>query len=222
MSHDDNNEIIIYGISGSPGICIGKAYLVDKGGVEVVPQYTFVKSKLTAEKKRFKAAVKRAMDELRKIIKETPEELREQTHILESHTVLLKDKMFYGRTIDTIDREQINAEWALKKVVSIIRPMFENMDDPYLRDRGEDILHESGEKQGQVDRRRRWHPACVDLYNASDPREARRRIRKRDRGRCAACGVDTYALRREFRAIGRGRNRAMRERGLDHWLGAET
>jgi phosphotransferase system enzyme I (PtsI) len=141
MTDDSSNEMILYGISGSPGICIGKAYLVDKGGVEVVPQYTIPKSRLTAEKKRFKAAVKRVTDELHKIIQETPEELREQTHILESHAVLLKDKMFYGRTIDTIDREQINAEWAMKKAVGVIRPMFETMSDPYLRDRGEDILH---------------------------------------------------------------------------------
>jgi len=78
---------------------------------------------------------------------------------------------------------------------------------------GEEILFETGDKKGSVNRRRRWHQACVDIYNASDPQEARRRIRKRDRGRCADCGVDTYKVRRELRKIGRGRNRAMRERG---------
>ena len=78
---------------------------------------------------------------------------------------------------------------------------------------GEGILFESGDKQGSVNRRRRWHQSCVDIYNASDPREARRRIRKRDRGRCADCGVDTYKVRRELRKIGRGRTRAIREHG---------
>jgi 5-methylcytosine-specific restriction endonuclease McrA len=78
---------------------------------------------------------------------------------------------------------------------------------------GEDIHFESGEKKGTINRRRRWHPACVDIYNASDPREARRRIRKRDRGHCAVCRVDTYKVRRELRKIGRGRTRAIRERG---------
>ncbi len=78
---------------------------------------------------------------------------------------------------------------------------------------GEEILFESGDKKGSVNRRRRWHRECVDVYNTSDPREARRRIRKRDRGRCAGCGVDTYQVRRELRKIGRGRARAIRERG---------
>jgi 5-methylcytosine-specific restriction endonuclease McrA len=78
---------------------------------------------------------------------------------------------------------------------------------------GEEILFDTGEKKGTINRRRRWHQACVDIYNASDPREARRRIRKRDRGRCADCRVDTYKVRRELRKIGRGRTRAIRERG---------
>jgi len=76
---------------------------------------------------------------------------------------------------------------------------------------GESILHPKGSKEGELDRRRRWHPACVDVYNASDPREARRRVRRRDRGRCADCGVDTYAVKREVR--GKGMTRKLRERG---------
>ncbi len=60
--------------------------------------------------------------------------------------------------------------------------------------------------------RRRWHPACVEEYEASDPREARRRVRLRDRGICRACGLDTRRLAREMR--GRGRARRLRERGF--------
>ena len=46
----------------------------------------------------------------------------------------------------------------------------------------------------------------------SDPREARARVRRRDRGVCAACGLDTYALRRRIR--GRGATRKLRELGF--------
>ncbi|MCH7868894.1 MAG: HNH endonuclease [Myxococcales bacterium] len=38
-------------------------------------------------------------------------------------------------------------------------------------------------------------------------------MRKRDRGRCVTCHVDTYKVRRELRKIGRGRTRAIRDRG---------
>jgi len=143
VHEDHSNEMVLYGIGGSPGICIGKAYLVDKEGVDVVPKYAIGAKYLGAEKKRFKTAVKKVSDELNELINDTPEELREHIRILETHTVLLKDKMLYGRTIDTIEKERINAEWALKKVVAMIKPMFESMNDPYLRDRGEDIRHVS-------------------------------------------------------------------------------
>jgi 5-methylcytosine-specific restriction endonuclease McrA len=77
---------------------------------------------------------------------------------------------------------------------------------------GDAILYLEGSKQGEVDRRRRWHPECVDIYNASDPREARRTVRKRDRGVCAECRLDTNALRRQVK--GRGRTKALREKGF--------
>ena len=143
MQENQNIESMLYGIGGSPGICIGKAYLVDKSGVDVVPKFAIAKKKLGAEKKRFKTAVKKTTDELREIIENTPRELREHARILETHAVLLKDKMLYGKTIETIGKEGINAEWALTKVISILRPMFESINDAYLRDRAEDIAHVS-------------------------------------------------------------------------------
>lgn len=91
---------------------------------------------------------------------------------------------------------------------------FTDADRGVCRWCGESILHEEGDLAGSPNRRRRWHQDCVDEYNASDPREARRRIRKRDRGKCADCGLDTNQLKREFKAIGRGRNRIIRERGF--------
>jgi 5-methylcytosine-specific restriction endonuclease McrA len=77
---------------------------------------------------------------------------------------------------------------------------------------GETILHDQGQKSGEVNRRRRWHPACVDEYNASDPREARRIVRRRDRGICRECRADTNAIRRGVR--GRGRAAKLRAQGF--------
>jgi 5-methylcytosine-specific restriction endonuclease McrA len=78
---------------------------------------------------------------------------------------------------------------------------------------GEIILYDSGPKRGSIDRRRRWHPACVELYLSTDPRELRRRIRRRDRGICATCQLDTYELRRKVK--GRGMRARLRKRGFD-------
>lgn len=143
MKDQEPQEIILKGIGGSPGICIGKAYLVDKEGVDVVKKYVVREESLSAEVGRFKSAVKKSRDALKGIIDDTPEEFRQHVRILEAHMVLLEDKMLYDRTIDMIEKERINAEWALKKVVSLVKPMFENMSDDYLRQRADDITHVS-------------------------------------------------------------------------------
>ena len=142
MSKPALQEIILKGINASPGICIGKAYLVDKEGVDVVEKYDIKKTKLQAEVKRFKAAVKRARDEFQSIIKNRPAEL-ERDYILETHIALLKDKMLYGRTVETIQTEAVNAEWALKKIVSGLIMTFEKMGDAYLKERAWDVVHVS-------------------------------------------------------------------------------
>ena len=137
-------EIILKGISASPGICIGKAYQVDHEGVDIVKRYQIIDKKaLENETTRFKKAVKQAKDELHDIIKGTSEDLLQHADILETQVVLLEDKMLYGRTIETIEKEKINAEWALKKVVSKVSSMFQDITDTYLKDRATDIVHVS-------------------------------------------------------------------------------
>ena len=137
-----SGELILKGINASPGICIGKAYLVDQEGVDIVARYHIKKKKRQGEIKRFKAAVKRARDEIRSVIDNSPEELQ-RAHILETHLALLKDKMLYGKTIELIETDGTNAEWALKQVVSNLKAVFLGMADAYLKERASDIVHVS-------------------------------------------------------------------------------
>ena len=143
MTDIASREIILTGINASPGICIGKAYLVDIEGVDVVKKYFISEDNVQDEIKRFKSAVNKAKQQLLTIITDAPEELRDHTYILETHKVLLKDKMLYGRTIEAIKNEKVNAEWALKKVVSDVKSMFKNMSDSYLKERATDIVYVS-------------------------------------------------------------------------------
>jgi phosphoenolpyruvate-protein phosphotransferase (PTS system enzyme I) len=140
---EESKEIKLVGISASPGICIGKAYLVGREGVDVIKKYSISGKNLDKEIKRFKLAVKKTKDELQGIIENSPEDFRQNANILETHALLLKDKMLYGSTIETIENERVNAEWALKMVVSKIKMMFEGMSDDYFRERGSDIVHVS-------------------------------------------------------------------------------
>jgi len=140
---NESQEIIIKGIGGSPGICIGKAYIVDREGVDVVQQYYLFDTDLDAEIERFKQAVARATKEMDDIIDSVPSEYHEQLYILETHKVMLKDKNLYDKTCKMIETNKINAEWALKKVSTKITRMFNDMSDTFFRERGADITHVS-------------------------------------------------------------------------------
>ena len=139
---DADTDLVLQGIAASPGICIGKAYLVDREGVEVIPKYCLLEKHVKGEVKRFKTAVQAARAHLLAVIENSPEPLQ-KARILDTHVHLLQDKMLYGRTIETIERERVNAEWALKTVVNGLKGAFEEMPDSYLRERVSDIVHVS-------------------------------------------------------------------------------
>ena len=143
MSERNDREIILKGIGASPGICIGQAYIIDQEGVDLISKYSIDASHVVREENRFKTAVKKSADELRAIIEDASDEFKEHAGILEAHMELLKDKTLYGKTIEAINAEKINAEWALKKAAGNIKEMFQSMSDEYFRQRGEDITHVS-------------------------------------------------------------------------------
>ncbi|MBF0203664.1 MAG: phosphoenolpyruvate--protein phosphotransferase [Desulfamplus sp.] len=140
---NQKKQVIIKGFGGSPGICIGKAYIVDREGVELVKRYPVSEEEIPAEINRFKNAVKHASDEHASIIESLNNDLTDQLDVLETHLALFKDKMLYGRTIDTIKTDKINAEWALKKVLRQVKRMFMKVNDPYLKARVTDIVQVS-------------------------------------------------------------------------------
>ncbi len=139
MNTSLSGQLSIRGISGSPGICIGKAYLVDKEGVNLIKRYPISNAQISKEIDRFKQAVSKAKHDYARIIESIDKAEEDNLDILETHMVLFEDKMLYGRTIDTIATDKINAEWALRKVSRRAKAMFAQIDDPYLKARVNDI-----------------------------------------------------------------------------------
>lgn len=138
-----SRQITIKGISGSPGICIGKAYIVDREGVNLIKRYPLSDALVPKEIDRFKQAVIKAKNDHAKVIESLDDDIGENLNILETHMVLFKDKMLYGKTIDIITKEKINAEWALRKVSRKVKAMFQQIDDKYLQARVNDIVQVS-------------------------------------------------------------------------------
>jgi phosphoenolpyruvate-protein phosphotransferase (PTS system enzyme I) len=128
------------GIGASRGVAIGQAYVVDRSRVKVVYKYLLDENQIEPEKKRFKEAVNRADLQLHKIIEEIPDEIQDHACILDTHRLILRDRMIYDQTLELIDSEQINAEWALKKAVEKAEEIFARIKDEYIRNRVKDVV----------------------------------------------------------------------------------
>ena len=136
-------NLTLQGIAGSPGIAIGKAYLVQQEDIDVVEKRFIRPENIPAEVRRFKEGVKKAQKQLQGVIDEVPEELRDHAYILHAHMMLLKDRMIYDGAIKHIEHEYVNAEWAVKMAVDKVKSIFKKMPDPYFRERALDITHVS-------------------------------------------------------------------------------
>jgi phosphoenolpyruvate-protein phosphotransferase (PTS system enzyme I) len=132
---------VLKGIGVSSGITSGRVYLLERGRV------SFAKRKIREENfdkeiVKFRHAINNAIDELNTIKGAvTDEEIRKHAFIIDAHMLILQDTLFHDEVIDTIRAEKINAEWALDIVVSRFLSGFEKVDDPYLRERGQDIKY---------------------------------------------------------------------------------
>ncbi len=129
---------ILKGIAASPGIAIGEIFLLNAKKIKTVKR-KIDKNSIKGEQERFKSAVSRIEKQLKRLIDELPKEIKEHSSILQSHILMLRDKMVYDRTLELIEDETINAEWALDKAMSQIKALFATVKDAYIRERLEDI-----------------------------------------------------------------------------------
>ena len=140
MSEEKGDSAVLKGIGASPGVVVGPAFLLDYHKVKILKRQ-IEKGEIDQEKERFVKGVSEAENQIKKLIADIPEELREHSGIFEAHLLILKDRMVYERTLRLISEEQINAEWALNNALDHARELFEQVKDQYIRERFEDIKY---------------------------------------------------------------------------------
>jgi len=134
-------SIYISGIGVSKGIAIGEAYLLAREQADV-SQQILSPDEIKPEIKRFKQAMKLASKQLHdikeKIAKNTADDI---LVFIDTHLLMLEDPAFDEGTIANIKEFSCNAEWALQMQGERLMQVFDEMEDPYLRTRKDDVLH---------------------------------------------------------------------------------
>lgn len=125
------------GLGVSPGIGIGKAFVIEKKSMEVLKVNVEDAEK---EINKLKSAIELGKSQLNDLYTKTLNEVGEkEAQIFKSHEMMLEDETFISEVETRIKNEKVNAEYALKEVSVYYIKMFDNIEDEYLRERAEDI-----------------------------------------------------------------------------------
>ena len=129
------------GIGVSAGIIIGKAFRLEKESYDIKPTW-IGDHEVEQEVERFLAAISASKDQLL-MIRKRVESLadNEHLHIIDAHLMILEDQMLVNETVEYIRRHRLSAEWSLKRVLDKLKEQFERLEDPYFKERKDDLTH---------------------------------------------------------------------------------
>jgi len=132
-------NFVLHGASVSAGITIGHAHLVSSARLEVA-HYEIAAAAVPAELFRFDAALSRARQELAALEAHVPADApHEIGAFVNLHRMILDDSSLSQAPRELIRERRYNAEWALVQQMEKLVEQFEEMEDPYLRERRDDI-----------------------------------------------------------------------------------
>jgi len=131
----------IFGLAVSQGIAIGRAHLVSHAIMEVA-QYQLRDKDIAGEVTRLEDAIALAKTELEALRGEAdaPGSPSELLAFLDLHAMILADPMLVEEAKALIRDRRCNAEWALVQQMQQVVAQFEEFEDPYLRERKQDIV----------------------------------------------------------------------------------
>ncbi|WP_175624252.1 MULTISPECIES: phosphoenolpyruvate--protein phosphotransferase [Oxalobacteraceae] len=129
----------LHGIPVSRGIAIGRAHLLAPAALDV-QHYLIADDQVEAEVSRLQSAIAAVHAELQAIWNELPQDApAELGAFIDVHALILSDPMISEMPLEIIRSRYYNAEWALVTQIEELSAQFEEIEDPYLRERRADI-----------------------------------------------------------------------------------
>ena len=129
----------IHGLAVARGIAMGRAVLVASSRVDVA-HYFIQPDQIESEIERVVHARECVIEEINKLQQTLPKDAPpELAALLDVHMMLLQDEMLASGINTWVRERSYNAEWALSSQLEIVARQFDEMEDPYLRERKGDL-----------------------------------------------------------------------------------
>ncbi len=131
----------LFGSGIGRGIAIGSAYVLKNSDIET-PHYKIGKDDIRSEVARFRVAVANTEKQYKKILKQLPSDApKESAAFINAHMMMLRDPLLVDETESIIEKDMVNAEYAVSQQARNIIKMFAQIQDPYLRNKKTDVQH---------------------------------------------------------------------------------
>lgn len=133
---NSKGEIRLQARAVSRGIAVGKIVCLH-GRKRQFYKINLENSKIEREIRRFRAAVRLAVRQLKKFSANQTDKTK--ANIFDAHLLILEDKSLHSKIETSISEEKINAEWAVKTVADDYIAKYKTIPDEYLRERYIDL-----------------------------------------------------------------------------------
>lgn len=129
----------IHGLAVSRGIAIGRAVLVASSRADVA-HYFIDPAQAQQEVQRIRTARDAVAEEIARVQRDLPKDAPpELAALLDVHLMLLQDEQLSAGVKHWIMERHYNAEWAITTQYEVLARQFDEMEDPYLRERKADL-----------------------------------------------------------------------------------
>jgi phosphotransferase system enzyme I (PtsI) len=131
----------LQGMGVSRGIAIGHAHILFHNQPDV-REYLVAANKVEQEVQRLQLATEQAKAQLKSIRDTIPTNApTDVSSFIDTHILMLQDSSLTRIPTEMIRSRRCNAEWALQLQRDALINVFDEMDDPYLRTRRNDVDH---------------------------------------------------------------------------------
>lgn len=135
-------DLVLQGVSASPGIAIGPGYLLGARRVQLSEQQ-IPRGDVKAELEAFEDARNKSFTQLAKLqtkAQTLPEEASEEIILLlEAQLAMLDESRLIRGTRERIDKDRVNAAWAVEMEIRGLEKSLAELNDRYIATRSSDV-----------------------------------------------------------------------------------
>jgi phosphotransferase system enzyme I (PtsI) len=125
------------GIGVSPGVVAGRAVILIQRSQ--VLRYQIAETRVAHELERLEGSRARTREQLTEIRSYVAGRRPELASLFDAQLLMLDDPMIVPRAAAMVKEQRVNAEWAVQEVLREFAAVFDDVADPYLRERKGDV-----------------------------------------------------------------------------------